>query len=60
MTAKQRTSVCGVAFIRDEIFQRDREVQGARMEQMTAARIGGSCSGLLGLSRRCHEFRAVA
>ena len=25
----------GVAFLRDEIFQRDREAQGARMEKMT-------------------------
>jgi hypothetical protein len=25
-----------VAFIRDEIFQRDREAQGARMEKMTS------------------------
>jgi hypothetical protein len=31
----EHVGVWGLAFIRDEIFQRDREAQGARMEEMT-------------------------
>ena len=36
----KNVGVWSVAFLRDEIFQRDREAQGARMERMTAEMAG--------------------